>query len=134
MVAEAFFDTNIVVYAFVESDARSAAAERILSEGGVVNVQVLNEFVNVALRKHALSWADIHGAIASIRALCGQPNPLTSAAHEAGIEIAERHHYHIYDAMIIAAALDAGCRTLYSEDLADGQTIRGVRIVNPFAA
>ena len=133
MGSDAFFDTNIVVYAFIESDARSAAADRLLSEGGVVNVQVLNEFVNVALRKHALPWADIRGSLESIRALCGEPRPLTTAIHEAGLAIAERHHYRIYDALIIAAAADAGCRTLYSEDLANGQTIKGVRITNPFA-
>lgn len=133
MGAEAFFDTNIVVYAFIESDARSAAADRILAEGGIVNVQVLNEFVNVALRKHALPWRDIRGSLESIRALCGEPRPLTGAIHEAGVAIAERYRYRIYDALIIAAAADAGCRTLYSEDLASGQVIRGVRIVDPFA-
>ncbi len=133
MTAEAFFDTNIVVYAFIESDPRSEAADRILSAGGIVNVQVLNEFINVALRTRAMPWADIHGSLASIRALCGAPRPLTNAVHEAAVAIAERYHYHIYDALIIAAAVDAGCRTLYSEDLAAGQTVQGVRLVNPFA-
>jgi len=133
MSAEAFFDTNVVVYAFIENDARSAVADRLLSAGGVISVQVLNEFINVALRKHALPWADIRESLASIRALCGAPRPLTAAIHDAGVAIAERYHYRIYDAQIIAAAVDAGCRKLYSEDLANGQTIRGVRIVNPFA-
>jgi predicted nucleic acid-binding protein len=132
MTADVFFDTNVIVYAFIESDARSAAADRILSEGGIVNVQVLNEFINVARRKHALPWADIHASLASIRVLCGAPRPLTGTVHEAGVAIAERYRYSIYDALIIAAAADAGCRTLYSEDLAAGQTIKGVRIVNPF--
>jgi predicted nucleic acid-binding protein len=132
MTADVFFDTNVVVYAFIESDARSAAADRILSVGGIVNVQVLNEFVNVARRKHALPWTDIHASLASIRVLCGVPRPLTGTVHEAGVAIAERYRYSIYDALIIAAAADAGCRTLYSEDLAAGQTIKGVRIVNPF--
>ena len=132
-MADAFFDTNVLVYAFIESEARSVAADRILAEGGIVNVQVLNEFVNVACRKHALPWPDIRGALATIRILCGEPRPLTSTVHEAGIAIAERYQYRIYDALIIAAAVEAGCRTLYSEDLANGQTIRGVRIVDPFA-
>jgi len=114
-----------------DSDARSAVADRILSEGGIVNVRVLNEFVNVARRKHPLSWADIRASLALFRVLCGAPHPLTSAAHEAGVVIAERYRYHICDALIAAAA-DAGCRTLHSGDLAAGQTIRGLRIVDPF--
>ena len=133
MTAEAFFDTNVVVYAFITTEKRSAVAASVLAEGGVVNVQVLNEFVNVARRKDTLSWADIRESLAVLRKRCGEPRPLTTAIHEAGLAIAERHHYRIYDALIIAAAVDAGCRTLYSEDLANGQTIQGVRITNPFA-
>jgi predicted nucleic acid-binding protein len=133
MTAEAFFDTNIVVYAFIETDVRSAIAASVLADGGVVNVQVLNEFVNVARRKHTVPWSDIRESLTVLRTRCGEPRPLTTAIHESGLAIAERYHYRIYDAMIIAAAVDAGCRTLYSEDLANGQTIQGVRITNPFA-
>ena len=131
-MADAFLDTNVLVYAFIENEARSSAADRVLSEGGIVNVQVLNEFVNVAVRKHALPWTDIRGSLATIRTLCGEPRSLTGTIHQAGVAIAQRYRYRIYDALIIAAAADAGCRTLYSEDLAAGQTVRGVRIVNPF--
>ena len=133
MTVAAFFDTNIIVYAFIETDRRSAIAASILAEGGVVNVQVLNEFVNVARRKHTVPWSDIREALTVLRRQCGEPYPLTTAIHEAGIAIAERYHYRIYDALIIAAAATAGCQTLYSEALADGQTIQGVRIINPFA-
>jgi predicted nucleic acid-binding protein len=53
--------------------------------------------------------------------------------HEAALKIAEDHGYSIYDALVVSAALEAGCATLYSEDLPDGQTIGGqLTIRNPF--
>jgi len=132
MSAEAFHDTNVVVYAFIEAGRRSVLAEELVATGGTVSVQVLNEFVNVARRKHALSWRAIRGSLATLQLACGEPRPLTATTHEAALAIAERYRYRIYDALIIASAAEAGCRTLYSEDLADGQEIAGVRIVNPF--
>ncbi len=108
MTAEAFFDTNVVVHAFITAEKRSAVAASILADGGVVNVQVSNEFVNVARRKDRLSWADIRESLAVLRTSRGEPRPLTAAIHAAGIAIAERHHYRLYEALIIAAAVDAG--------------------------
>lgn len=132
MSAEAFFDTNLVVYAFIQTDSRSNAADRLLAAGGTISIQVMNEFVNVARRKHALTWPQIETSLQALRRLCGDPRPLTLSTHEAGVRIAARYGYRIYDALIIASAAESGCRTLYSEDLANGQTIEGVRIVNPF--
>jgi predicted nucleic acid-binding protein len=128
-----FVDTNIVVYAFGRTDPRTMPARALLEQGAQLNVQVLNEFVNVAFRKLRMLWDEIRDALRIMRIFAGPIHPLTTAIHEAGIAIAERYRYRIYDALIIAAAVDAGCRTLYSEDLANGQTIQGVRIVNPFA-
>ena len=88
---------------------------------------------NVATRQLRMPWGELHDALRIIRIFAGSIRPLHHAVHEAGIVIAERYQYRIYDALIIAAAVEAGCRTLYSEDLANGQTIRGLRIVNPFA-
>ena len=61
--------------------------------------------------------------------------PLALETHELGLHIAERYRFSIYDALIVAAALLAGCGTLYSEDLQDGQSIDGRLVIrNPFAA
>jgi len=133
MSRDAFVDTNVVVYAFGRTDPRTAPARALLEQGARLNVQVMNEFVNVATRKLRMPWDEIHDALRIIRIFAGSIRPLDNAVHEAGIAIAERYRYRIYDALIIAAAVEAGCRTLYSEDLANGQTVRGVRIVNPFA-
>jgi len=129
---DSFVDTNVVVYAFGRTDAGTPSARALSECGAQLDVQVLNEFVNVASRKLRMPWGDIHDALRIIRIFAGPIHPLTSAVHEAGVAIAERYRYHIYDALIIAAAAEAGCRTLYSEDLAAGQTIKGVRIVDPF--
>jgi predicted nucleic acid-binding protein len=51
MPGERFFDTNVLIYAFAVGDRRSARAEALLAEGGVIGVQVLNEFTNVVRRK-----------------------------------------------------------------------------------
>ena len=133
MPAKAFFDTNVLLYAVAENDPRSAQAEELLAAGGVLSVQILNEFVSVARRKILMSWSDVTGALDAFRVLCPSPLPITMEIHEAALKIAEKHVYNIYDALVIAAALEAGCATLYSEDLHSGQMISGqLTIRNPF--
>ena len=134
MSVKAFFDTNVLIYAVTEGDPRSARAEELLASEGVLSVQILNEFVSVARRKMLMSWSDVTEALHAFRVLCPSPLPITIEIHEAALQIAEKHGYNIHDALVVAAALEAGCATLYSEDLHDGQTIDGrITIRNPFA-
>lgn len=134
MPGRAFLDTNILIYALAKGDPRSKRAEELLAAGGVLSVQILNEFVSVARRKIRMSWREVTEALGVIRILCASPLPLTVDTHEAALKIAEKHGYAIYDALVVATALEAGCETLYSEDLQDAQTINGqVTIRNPFA-
>lgn len=134
MPVKAFFDTNVLIYAVAEGDPRSTQAEELLSLGGVLSVQILNEFVSVARRKVLMSWSDVTEALDAFRVLCPSPLPITIETHEAALRIAEKHGYNIYDALVVASALEAGCAMLYSEDFHDGQTIDGqLTIRNPFA-
>jgi len=134
MPVKAFLDTNVLIYAVTEADPRSAQAEELLASGGVLSVQVLNEFVSVVRRKILMSWTDVTQALDAFRILCPSPLPVTIETHETALRIAAKLGYNIYDASVIAAALEAGCATLYSEDLHDGQTIDGqLTIRNPFA-
>ncbi len=134
MPVKAFFDTNVLIYAVAQDDPRSTQAEELLASGGVLSVPILNEFVSVARRKILMSWSDVTEALNAFRVLCPSPLPITIEMHEAALKIAEKHGYNIYDALVVAAALEAGCATLYSEDLHDGQTIDGqLTIRNPFA-
>ena len=133
MPDEAFLDTNVLIYAVAQNDPRSARAEILLAAGGRVSVQVLNEFVSVTRRKMRMPWKDVLDALAAIQVLCPDPTPITIETHEAGLMIAEEYRYEIYDALIAAAALQVGCKTLLSEDLRDGQVIHDkLTIRNPF--
>jgi len=128
-----FFDTNVLVYVIGEKDERTVQAEALVASGGVVSVQVLNELTAVARRKLGMTWPDIEEVLAAIRVLCPSPVPLTLATHEAGLRIAAQYQFHIYDALIAAAALEVDCTRLYSEDLHDGQVIdERLTIRNPF--
>ena len=133
MPGKAFFDTNVLIYAVAQDDPRGPRAEALLAAGGVASVQVLNEFVSVARRKLQMPWKNVNQALEAIRVLCPSPVPITITTHEAALRIAEDYGYEIYDALVVSAALEAGCKTLCSEDLQDGQVIDGkLTIRNPF--
>jgi predicted nucleic acid-binding protein len=132
MSGRAFFDTTILIYSISSEEPRAVVAEKLLAEGGWISVQVLNEFAAVARRKLNMSWADIMEALLAIRALCETPTPLSIETHEAALDIAARYRYSIYDAMILAAALEADCEVLYTEDMQNGQVIGPLTIRNPF--
>ena len=127
-----FFDTNVLIYVASGDRAKADRAERIIGEGGMISVQVLNELANGARRKMRLSWIDTHSLLAAIRSLLSV-HPITVEIHDTGLALAERYELSLYDAMIAASALHAGCNRLWSEDMQDGMTIDGrLRIANPF--
>lgn len=127
-----FLDTNVLIYAYAENSAKLDVAERLVNGGGVVSVQILNELMNVLRRKFGFSWPEIRKIIDSVLMTSPNPLPLTLETHRAALRICERYGYSTYDGLIIAAAKEAGCTTLYSEDLQHGQVVEGVRILNPF--
>jgi predicted nucleic acid-binding protein len=130
--AKAFFDTNILVYAFSEKDPRQNAALDLLLGGGTVGIQTLNEFANVATGKMKTSWPDAMIWLQTIQGLCAPAIPVTLTVHRRGVGIARATGYHIYDSLMLAAALEADCTVFYSEDMHDGQVIDGLTIRNPF--
>jgi predicted nucleic acid-binding protein len=130
--AEVFFDTNVVLYLLSGDTVKADQAEELLAIGGMISVQVLNEFAAVASRKLHMSWPEIREVLAQVRAVC-QVDPMSVDTHDRAAQVAERYGLSIYDALIVAAALLAGCTTLYSEDMQDGQVIeRQLTIRNPF--
>jgi predicted nucleic acid-binding protein len=133
MSAKAFFDSNVLIYAMVSGDSRRERAQQLVAPGGVISVQVLNEFVAVARRKMRMPWENVIEALDAIRILFPSPVSITLDTHEAALKIAQQYGFGIYDAQIAATALEANCSTLYSEDLQDGQVIDGeLTIRNPF--
>jgi predicted nucleic acid-binding protein len=132
MSGRSFFDTTILIYSISSDQPRAAMAEKLLADGGWISVQVLNEFAAVARRKLDMSWEETREALSAIRALCETPTPLSIETHQAALEIAARYGYQIYDALILAAALESHCDVLYTEDMQNGQRIGPLIIRNPF--
>ena len=129
-----FFDTNVVLYAFTLSGDKTLTAERMLFQGGVVSVQVLNELTSVSCTKFKMSWSEVKRVILGTTIMCPNPRALTYETYLEAQRISERYGFSIWDGLIIASALESGCATLYTEDLQHGQVVDGVRIVNPFLA
>lgn len=127
----AFVDTNVLLYTVIP-DWRSPAAERAAEQARVISVQVLNEFANTARRKLGWGSAAIRAAESRFVALF-EVVPLTLATHDRALSICDRYGFSLYDSLIVAAALDAGCDLLFSEDLQHGQRIdQALEVVNPF--
>lgn len=131
--AESFFDTSVLLYLLSAEVQKANRVEELLEQSGVISVQVLNEFTAVATRKLDLSFPEVREVLGTVRILC-DTQPLTIEHHDKGTEIAERYRFSFYDSVIIASALLAGCKTLYSEDLQHRQIIdKQLTVINPFA-
>lgn len=137
--AKAFLDSNILVYAFQGADLRKQriadqlVAEALAEQTSVISFQVVQETLNVLLRKLSPPMSAIDAAIYMQSTL----EPLwrvqpSAALYQSAIGVQERYGFSFYDSLIIAAALSAGCSRLLSEDLQHGQRIDGLLIENPF--
>lgn len=112
--------------------SKADRAKEIIGNGGVISVQVLNELTNVARRKMRMAWPDTRSFLSVLRSLL-TVQPITVETHETGLALTERYDLSTYDAMIVASALQAGCDTLWSEDMQHGMEFgERLRIVNPF--
>ncbi len=129
-----FFDTNVLVYLASGDPLKANRAEEVISRGGTISVQVLNELTNAARRKMRMSWPEIRTFLSTLRELLNVQS-ITLDTHKTGLALAERYNFSTYDAMIAASAIEAGCDTLWSEDMQHGMVLEeGPRIVNPFRA
>jgi predicted nucleic acid-binding protein len=130
--SKVFFDTNILLYLLSEDHKKADCSEHLLSKGGVISVQVLNEFVSVASRKLKMNYLEIRDILDSIRSIV-TVQAMNVETHDSGLDIAEKYKFSFYDSLIIASALKAGCDTLYTEDLQHQQRLeKRLTVVNPF--
>ncbi len=139
MSGRVFFDSNVLIYAFGESEQiKATVAQELLLEGGalqnaVISYQVLQECVNVALKKFKpLLSSDEANAFLDEVVADLEVVPWSLDLLKIGLELKQRFQLAWYDSLIVAAALEAKCDTLYTEDLQHGQVIDGLTIVNPF--
>jgi predicted nucleic acid-binding protein len=134
---KAFFDTNVVVYAYdrnagFKQDRAKALIETNVRAGTLVlSTQVMVESYNTLQRAALLKR---EAALAIVEALADEHVVTTDAALVLrAIRLAQRHQLSHWDGLIVQAALDAGCATLYSEDMQAGMQFGDLEIVNPFA-
>lgn len=140
MSARFFLDTNVLVYTFDPREpVKQARAIELVTEAlqghGIISFQVVQEFLNVASRKFVqpLSAADSRDYLDDVLEPLCEVFP-TMDLYRRAVDLMERWQYGLYDSLVVAAAIEGGCRTLYTEDLHDGQVIEGLTIVNPFKA
>lgn len=128
-----FLDTNVFIYLASNEPEKSLRVEDLLQNECVISVQVLNEIANVARRKMRLNWDEALDFLRLIRGLV-TVEPVGLGTHDEGLRIASRYQLSVYDGMIVAAALLAGCETLWSEDMQDGLMIDNRLVIrNPFS-
>lgn len=134
-MAEVFLDTNVLVYAFDTSDReKQARALAVLAQhpDATISTQVLLEWFAAATRKLTppMPPATAQKSLESLAKLSVATADVELVVRAAQTSV--EHQLSIWDALVIEAAAIAGCRVLLSEDLNDGQVIRGVRVQNPF--
>ena len=129
---DSFFDTSVLLYLLSADPAKADRVEQLLENRGTISAQVLNEFAAVALRKLKMSVSEVREVLDGIRSVCSV-EPISVLTHERGLAVHERYRFSFYDSVLVATALMAGSKVLFSEDMQHAQLIdKQLRIVNPF--
>lgn len=140
MRAPVFLDTNVIVYAYDNRDHAKQKTARALLESvtgddtGVISTQVIQEFCNVTRTKlSVVTKIPLVEIIDDVLTSMLQHVP-NIAFYKRALQLITAHSLGFYDALIVQAAIDLGCETLYSEDLQDGQKFGSLSVKNPFIA
>ncbi|HTH46905.1 MAG TPA: PIN domain-containing protein [Candidatus Limnocylindria bacterium] len=139
MSARFFLDTNVFVYTFDHSAplkrkrAEQLVAEAMDGQAGVISSQVVQEFLNVATRKFspAMKPAEARAYLDTVLIPLCEIFP-SAALYQQTLQIQAETGFSFYDSLMVAAALEADCATLYSEDLQHDRRLHGLAIINPF--
>lgn len=132
MTVKAFLDTNIVLYVLGQDAQKKTVARQLIATSPIVSAQVINECINVCLKKFKFDKEQAYGFA---NAVMNKVNvlPLDESVIRKSAELAMAHQLSNWDALIVAAALLADCGTLYSEDMQHGQIFeKRLKITNPF--
>ena len=136
MTAEIFLDANVLLYASSNAAEDKTKRERdqtlMIAAPFTLSAQVLQEYIANALRKKQLGISETNIQAMLELAATATVLPVSLELNLASVQIRRKFQVSHWDATIIAAALELGCTTLYSEDLNHGQSYDGVGVVNPF--
>jgi|ERR1022692_1827929 predicted nucleic acid-binding protein len=139
MSGKFFLDTNIFVYSLdVTAPAKAKRSAKLIRDGietrkGIVSYQVVQEFFSVAFRRFVRPMSpfaaeEFLGTVfRPLLAVHSSPSLFVSA-----LQLHQQHRLSWYDSLIVAAAQEAECELLYSEDLQHGRQLHDLRIENPF--
>ena len=138
-MSDDFIDSNVFIYLFDETDERKREIaggiikSALKSHSASISWQVVQETLNVVTRKlpTPMTSEDARRFLEQVLGPLWRGSP-SLALYRRALDLQARYRYGLYDSLIIAAALDAGCTRLYSEDLQDGQRIKGLTVENPF--
>ena len=129
-----FIDTNILVYCYTDDEPvkQQKALDIANNPDTFISTQVLTKLSNTLKKKFKLDWKTVENVVSEVstdfNVYVNKPSTIERAC-----KIADKYQYSFYDSLIIAAALSSNCKTLYSEDMQDGQIIeKSLTIVNPY--
>lgn len=129
-----FLDSNVILYSLSKDDPKRPRALELLASGGLISTQVLGEVSNVMRRKLGYDIDAIRAVVMRLIGDC-RLHPVAPSTILRALDVAQRFGFSFYDSLIIATAQEAGCDTVYSEDLQHGQVVGpGLTVVNPFLA
>jgi len=127
-----FLDSNVMIYAYFKQDEKKQRVSKLLiAQNAVISTQVLQELTNTLHRKMRVDYSIVRPILQECIDNC-ELKTNTSDTVFLALDIAERYGFSFYDSLIVAAALESKCTTLYSEDMHHNQHIGNLTIQNPF--
>ena len=127
-----FLDTNVCICAFDRnSKKKEKALDLIVSNQATVSTQVLMETANVAGKKLKFNQEEIELSVNYITTFCSLQF-IELSTIKLAFQIRRKYQYALYDALIVASAIESNCRILYTEDMQHGHCIDDMKIINPF--
>jgi predicted nucleic acid-binding protein len=132
MPAKVFIDTNIVIYALGPASDKTSVVAPLLVGRPTISTQVIIEVASVASKRLAMPLSEIRRLLSTLETIC-QVELVTPKTIYSSLDIMDRYRFSWFDSLIFAAAIEAGCNTLFTKDLQHGQVISSqLTICNPF--
>lgn len=134
----AFFDSNVLLYAYDERDpvkhrqATDVIEQHVSDRSAFISTQVVQEFYSIATRKLGLSGTTARAAVSALQSLSILPIEMPHILR--AIELDRKAQTSFWDGLIVAAAEACQADVLYSDDLGHGRKYGSLRVLNPFRA
>ena len=133
IMSKVAIDTNILLYSIDQFDPiKQNKSIELIAQSPYISSQMISEFSNVCLRKWKFPKEKVGAIVTALVNKCGFI-PVTRQIILQTMEIMQKYRLQFFDAIIITAALNEGCKTLYSEDMHHNLLVeKSLRIINPF--